>query len=153
FSQPDFRKPRQRQRRRTTPLTERSKRKHQDGRAPSVGKSRDGEPAGSMVAVSIIIPVLNRADHIGRAIASVTDQGVEDLEIIVVDGGSTDGTQAAAASLRHVVLIDAPNSSMYEALNIGIKRAGGPLISHLNSDDRLLPGSLHAMLEAAMFNP
>jgi glycosyltransferase len=106
-----------------------------------------------MVAVSVIIPVLNRADHIGRAIASVTDQGVEDLEIIVVDGGSTDGTQATAASLRHVVLIDAPNSSMYEALNIGIKQASGPLISHLNSDDRLLPGSLHAMLSAAMSNP
>jgi hypothetical protein len=42
---------------------------------------------------------------------------------------------------------------MYEALNIGIRQAKGALISHLNSDDRLLPGSLHGMLEAAASNP
>jgi glycosyltransferase involved in cell wall biosynthesis len=115
--------------------------------------SQNEGPAGSMVSISVIIPVLNRVGHIGRAIASVADQGVDDLEIIVVDGGSTDGTQAAAAPLRHVRLIEAPNSSMYEALNVGIRQAKGPLISHLNSDDRLLPGSLQAMLEAAASNP
>jgi glycosyltransferase involved in cell wall biosynthesis len=106
-----------------------------------------------MVAISVIVPVLNRVGYIGRAIASVVDQGVEDLEIIVVDGGSTDGTQGAAAFLRYVRLIEAPNSSMYEALNIGIRQAKGPLISHLNSDDRLLPGSLQTMLAAAASNP
>jgi glycosyltransferase involved in cell wall biosynthesis len=103
--------------------------------------------------ISVIIPVLNRADYVGRAIASVTDQGVHDLEIIAVDGGSTDGTQQAVASLSHVRLIEAPNSSMYEALNIGIRQAKGSLISHLNSDDRLLPGSLSTMLGAAIAHP
>jgi glycosyltransferase involved in cell wall biosynthesis len=103
--------------------------------------------------ISVIIPVLNRADYVGRAVASAADQGAQDLEIIVVDGGSTDGTQQVAASLPHVRLIDAPKSSIYEALNIGIRQAQGSLISHLNSDDRLLPGSLSTMLGAAISHP
>ena len=105
------------------------------------------------VALSVIIPVLNRAGHIGRAIASVTSQTVGNLEIIVVDGGSTDGTQEVAASLPQVRLIDAPGTSIYEALNIGIKNASGPIINHLNSDDRLLPDSLSVVLKAADSHP
>jgi glycosyltransferase involved in cell wall biosynthesis len=102
-----------------------------------------------VVALSVVIPVLNRANHIGRAIASVTGQRAEDVEIVVVDGGSTDGTQDVVRSLPQVRLIEAPNSSIYEALNIGIRDAKGSIISHLNSDDRLLPDSLDFVLKAA----
>jgi glycosyltransferase involved in cell wall biosynthesis len=103
--------------------------------------------------ISIVMPVLNRAALIGRAIASVLDQKAEEVEIIVVDGGSTDRTRDIARAFADVRLIEAPNSSIWEAVNIGVRHANGSLIGHLNSDDRLLPGALDKIREAAAAAP
>ena len=102
--------------------------------------------------VSIVIPVLNRADHIGAALASIRVQGVSDVEVIAVDGGSTDGTQAVIAAAPEARLIDAPGSSIYEALNLGIAASSGAIIGHLNSDDRLAEHALARIQEAAQRN-
>jgi len=103
--------------------------------------------------ISIVMPVLNRAALIGRAIASVLDQNADEVEIIVVDGGSCDRTRDVARGFAGVRLIEAPGSSIWEAVNIGIRHAKGSLINHLNSDDRLLPGALDHIREAAAAAP
>src|SRR5579871_3152354 len=99
-------------------------------------------------AISIVIPVLNRATLIGRAIESVLGESADGDEIIVIDGGSTDGTRDIARSFSGVCLVEAPGSSMWEAVNIGISRAKGAVIGHLNSDDRLCAGALSAIRAA-----
>jgi len=105
------------------------------------------------IEISIVMPVLNRAALIGRSIASVLDQKAEGVEIVVVDGGSTDSTRDIAREFADVRLIEAPKSSIWEAVNIGIRHAKGSLIGHLNSDDRLLPASLDNIREAATAAP
>lgn len=102
---------------------------------------------------SIVVPVLNGAIYIRRAIESALDQEISELEILVVDGGSTDGTQAIASALPKVRVIDAPDSSIYQALNIGIRSSRGSIIGHLNSDDRLPAGALTAVGAAATADP
>jgi glycosyltransferase involved in cell wall biosynthesis len=72
------------------------------------------------IQISIVLPVLNRAGLIARAIKSVVDEGADGLEVIVVDGGSTDDTCSVARSFPSVRVIDAPGSSIWEAVNIGI---------------------------------
>ncbi len=103
-------------------------------------------------SIAIVIPVLNGAAYIRRAIESALTQGIDKLEIIVVDGGSTDGTQAIASE-EGAILLSAPRSSIYEALNLGITSSRAPIIGHLNSDDRLPSGTLKAVAAAAAAHP
>jgi glycosyltransferase involved in cell wall biosynthesis len=102
--------------------------------------------------ISIVMTVLNRAGEVGEAIGSVLSQGV-DSEIVVVDGGSTDGTRELLKAHPRVRLIDAPGSSLYQGLNIGIACANGDLIGLLHSDDRLPPRALAMVLECAGAHP
>lgn len=89
--------------------------------------------------ISIVTPLLNRVDMLRDAIASIRLQQAPDVEHIVVDGGSTDGSQQVARDSGAVV-IDAPGSGIYEALNIGLDLAQGEFLVLLNSDD-VLPQS------------
>lgn len=86
--------------------------------------------------LSIITPLLNRAAMLQVALDSVGAQGDAVFEHLVVDGGSTDGSREMVQATK-AELVDAPSSSIYEALNIGIARARGDIICLLNSDDRL----------------
>lgn len=98
-------------------------------------------------AVSIITPLLNRAAMLAEALASAAAQRPVAFEHLVVDGGSTDGSREIATKAG-ATLIEAPGSSIYQALNIGLARARGDIVCLLNSDDRLAPGALAAALEA-----
>lgn len=95
--------------------------------------------------LSVITPVLNSADLLGQAIESLRSQAGP-FEHIVVDGGSTDGTRSIAVSAG-ATLIDAPGSSIYEALNLGMERASGQVRGFLNSDDLLGRGALERVRE------
>ncbi|AGB38422.1 glycosyl transferase [Natronococcus occultus SP4] len=104
-----------------------------------------------MAAVSIVIPTYNRASVVGRAIDSALAQTCDDLEVIVVDDGSTDGTAAVLESYgddRLVVLETGANSGANAARNRGIERASGEFVSFLDSDDELAPTHLERVLEA-----
>lgn len=97
-----------------------------------------------MEKISIITPVLNRRDFICDAVESVVAQKGSGFEIehIVVDGLSTDGTLDRLARYPQVIVISGKDSGVYDALNKGIRAATGSIIGLLNSDDVFLPGTL-----------
>ena len=95
--------------------------------------------------VSVVIPSYNRADRIAGAIASAARQELRPLEIIVVDDGSTDRTDAArleAIDERVRVIRHPVNRGSAAARNTGMDVAAGEWIAFLDADDRWLPGKL-----------
>jgi glycosyltransferase involved in cell wall biosynthesis len=96
-------------------------------------------------AVSVILPVHNRADVLARAIQSVVDQRLADWQLIVVDDGSTDGSLAAAKRFgdERIKIVELKqNRGGNIARNEGIRAARAPLIAFLDSDDAYLPEKL-----------
>ncbi|WP_293030981.1 glycosyltransferase [Natronococcus sp.] len=103
-----------------------------------------------MPAVSIVIPTYNRASVVGRAIDSALAQTSDDLKVIVVDDGSSDGTDAVLDSYdddRLVYLQTRANNGANAARNRGIERATGEFVSFLDSDDELAPTHVERVLE------
>jgi glycosyltransferase involved in cell wall biosynthesis len=95
---------------------------------------------------SIITPSYNQAVFIGQTIRSVLEQGMEDLEYIIVDGGSADGTIDILRSYeKHLRWISEPDKGLADAVNKGIGMAAGDIIGWLNSDDLYLPGTLQTV--------
>ena len=89
--------------------------------------------------VSIIIVVRNGSIHIERALSSVLSQEQELYELIVIDGGSTDGTLDILKRHSHAIRywISEPDRGIYDAMNKGIKQAQGKYLYFLGSDDIL----------------
>lgn len=90
---------------------------------------------------SIIIPAYNAATDIAAALNSICGQRFRDMEIIVMDGVSTDNTAAIvqdmAASDSRIRLVVEKDAGIYDAMNKGVKLAAGKWIYFLGSDDRL----------------
>ena len=90
--------------------------------------------------VSVIIPTYNRAKTIERAVDSVLAQTWKELEVIVVDDGSTDQTNEVLKAYGDKIrVIHRQNGGASAARNTGIKAATGEIISFLDSDDEWLP--------------
>lgn len=87
--------------------------------------------------ITIITAVYNRQNTIGQALVSVASQSYKNVEHIVVDGASTDGTlsEIKAHMRRSVRLISEPDDGIYDALNKGIQAASGDVIGLMHSDD------------------
>ena len=93
--------------------------------------------------VSVIIPTYNRARFLPQAIQSVLDQTLQDLEIIVVDDGSTDNTKAILEDYKaSVVCVHTEHRGVSHARNTGMRVARGQYIGFLDSDDTYLPYKL-----------
>ena len=107
----------------------------------------------SLPLISIITPCLDRVEFVGAAIESVLDQDYPNLEHVVVDGGSTDGTLDVLRRYQHVRLISEPDEGVYDALNKGIDMARGEIIGHLNSDDLYEPHVLSEVARCFVANP
>ena len=90
---------------------------------------------------SVITPSFNPSPWLPLCIASVADQGVE-LEHIVQDAGSTDGTLDWLRDDTRVSAFVERDSGMYDAVNRGLRRAKGDVLSYLNCDEQYLPGCL-----------
>jgi glycosyltransferase involved in cell wall biosynthesis len=101
--------------------------------------------------ISVIIPVYNRADTIARAIHSILEQTFKELDVIVVDDGSTDQTIQVVQEIHdaRVQLLQHPrNMGAAEARNTGMKAATGKYIALLDSDDEWLRDKLQMQLDA-----
>jgi glycosyltransferase involved in cell wall biosynthesis len=108
------------------------------------------------VAISVILPVHNRSDVLGRAIQSVLDQTLKDFELIVIDDGSTDASVGVAKSLadQRIKIIElGENRGGNAARNAGVRAASAPLIAFLDSDDTYLPEKLETVAAQFVVRP
>jgi glycosyltransferase involved in cell wall biosynthesis len=103
--------------------------------------------------ISIITPCLNSVGVIEQAIASVRCQNYPKVEHIIIDGGSKDGTLSVLEKYPDLRIISEPDQGLYDALNKGIRAAGGEVIGHLNSDDLYEVGALDKVVEAFRNHP
>jgi glycosyltransferase involved in cell wall biosynthesis len=98
--------------------------------------------------LTVVTPTLNQGAFIERTITSVLDQGYENLEYVIVDGGSTDDTVEIVKRYedRLAWWVSEPDDGQTDAINKGIARTDGEIVAFINSDDYYLPGAFeHAV--------
>ena len=101
-----------------------------------------------MPKVSVIIPVYNCERYIVESLDSVFSQDYPDLEVIVINDGSTDGSLEILEQYeRPIFIINQENSGSAVARNAGMAKARGEYIAFLDSDDKWLPGKLKRQVE------
>lgn len=100
-----------------------------------------------MPHVSVIIPAYNAEAFITETVQSALDQTYQDLEVIVVDDGSKDGTVAALEQFGNRIRVHLqPNGGVAKARNMGVGLAKGSWIAFLDADDLWLPQKLERQL-------
>ncbi|MGN7468385.1 glycosyltransferase family 2 protein [Brevibacillus sp. SAFN-007a] len=107
--------------------------------------------------VSIITPSFNQSAFIRKTIESVLSQDYPNIEHIVVDGGSTDGTLGILQEYAHLGnrfrYISEPDRGQSHAINKGLAMANGQIVGWLNSDDKYWPGAVAKAINALTANP
>jgi glycosyl transferase family 2 len=105
-------------------------------------------------AVSVIVPTYQRRELVKRAVASVLSQTVSELELIVVDDGSTDGTEDVLRGVDPRLRYHRQeNHGVAAARNAGIELARAPVVAFLDSDNCWLPHHLEVLLETLGRHP
>lgn len=104
--------------------------------------------------ITIITPSFNQATFLERTLRSVLDQGYPNLEYIVIDGGSTDGSvDIIRRYANHLAYwVSEPDRGQTDAINKGLLRATGDWLAWQNSDDIYYPGVFHDVAVAATKN-
>ena len=98
--------------------------------------------------VSVIIPVYNTRDYVAEAIQSVLGQTLENVEILAVDDGSTDGSLDVLKSFGdRIKIISQPNSGQADARNKALEIASGEFVYFMDSDDWISPDTLKTCVE------
>ena len=102
-----------------------------------------------MVKVSVILPVYNAANTVGKTITSVLRQTLKDIEVIIVDDGSDIKTKRVIKKFRdkRIKLIEQENSGVSSARNSGIKAAEGKFVFFIDSDDWIEEKLLEDMVD------
>src|SRR5215469_5586779 len=97
--------------------------------------------ASSLPKISIVTPSFNQAEFLEETIRSVLDQNYPNLEYVVVDGGSTDGSVDIIKKYAHRLAwwVSEPDDGQYAAINKGFKHSSGEIMAWINSDDKYLP--------------
>lgn len=112
----------------------------------------DGRP---WPRVSVVTPSYNQVEYLEETIRSVLLQGYPDLEYIIVDNCSTDGSVEIIGKyerwLAHSVI--EPDRGQTDAINKGWRRSTGSVVAYLNADDSYLPGAIAAAVEAFRTTP
>lgn len=106
-----------------------------------------------MIKITIVIPVYNGEKTVGEAIKSLLEQDLQEMEVIAVDDGSTDGTYEVCSEIAkedpRVTVIHTENRGAPSARATGIDAAKGEYIMFLDADDFYLPSSLKKLADAA----
>ena len=106
--------------------------------------------------VSIVTPTLNRAELLEHTLRSVRNQTYANIEHIVMDGGSTDGTLDLLRRYEGTYPLrwfSAPDRGMYPAINRGFATAKGAVLAYLNSDDLYFPWSVESVVHSFSLHP
>jgi glycosyltransferase involved in cell wall biosynthesis len=109
----------------------------------------------SLPRISVITPSFNQAGFIKQAILSVIDQGYPNLEYIIIDGGSTDGSVEVIRKFANRIAywVSEKDRGQAHAINKGVQRATGDIIAYLNSDDYYLDGALARVADCFSHHP
>lgn len=105
--------------------------------------------------ISVVTPNYNQATFIEQTIKSVLEQGYPNLEYIIVDGGSTDGSQVIIEKYKDQLsyYLSESDSGMYDAINKGFAQATGDVMCWINSDDVFAEKSLFTIASIFSKNP
>jgi glycosyltransferase involved in cell wall biosynthesis len=108
--------------------------------------------------ISVVVPVLNKVDFVRKTLDSIFSQNYPNLEVLVEDGGSADGTLEIIREYQErfsgiMKLKSGPDRGQLEAINQGMARASGKILAYLNADDIYLPGALAAVAEVWTLYP
>lgn len=115
----------------------------------SAAKRSDKE----MAKISVVTPTFNSIHTLRDTIESVRSQDYSNWEHIVMDGGSKDGTIEMLKEYPHLTWISEKDEGHYHAMNKGIERSTGEIVTILNSDDCHRPGALRAVAKAFQKHP
>lgn len=101
------------------------------------------------IRISIVTPSFNQAAFLEETIRSVIDQGYPNLEYIIIDGGSTDGSADIIRKYadRLTYWVSEKDNGMYDAINKGFAMTTGEVMGWINSDDKHMPWTLHTVGE------
>ncbi len=112
------------------------------------------EGAGRQALISVIVPVYNIVDYLQRCVDSIRRQTWRNLEIILVDDGSTDNSGALAEKMaledKRIRVFHKENGGSSSARNLGISHARGDYIGFVDSDDYIEPQMYERLLSAAL---
>lgn len=99
--------------------------------------------------ISIITITYNSEKTLEETIKSVADQNYDNLEYIIIDGGSKDNTLAIINNYKEYIslVVSEPDNGISDAFNKGIKNATGEIIGIINSDDLLIPNAIQALVD------
>lgn len=115
-------------------------------------KAKNGK---DLPTISIVTPSYNQANFLQKTIKSVLRQGYPNVEYIIQDGGSNDGTlkilKQYASKLKHFE--SRKDKGQAHAINLGFRHSSGEIMAYLNSDDVLLPGALWYVAKFFLNNP
>ncbi|MFC2030392.1 glycosyltransferase family 2 protein [Chloroflexota bacterium] len=105
--------------------------------------------------ITVVMPSYNQVQYLEEAIQSILEQDYANLEFMILDGGSTDGSREIIErySDRLAYWHSRPDKGQTDALIQGFERATGHLMGWVNSDDVLLPRALHSIAQAYVSNP
>ena len=97
--------------------------------------------------LSVVIPSFNQGIYIGQTIDSILDQNCEHVEVLVMDGGSTDDTRDVLESYGdRIEWVSEGDRGQSHAINKGLQRARGEILAYLNSDDTYEAGAFQSAL-------
>ena len=114
------------------------------------------ERPGAGPLVSIVTPTLNRAAYLRWTINSIRNQTYPNLEHLVMDGGSADGTLDLLRAVEGAYRMrwqSKRDEGMYQAINAGLASTEGEILAYLNSDDLYFPWTIQTVVDAFLRNP
>ena len=100
--------------------------------------------------ITVITPSYNQGQYVEQTILSVINQNYQNLEYIIIDGGSTDNTIDTIKKYEHRLSywISEPDNGQAHAINKGLEKSSGDLVNWINSDDYLETGALYSLAKA-----